>query len=240
MKILITNDDSINAPVLPYLAEWAKTKGDVTVIVPEFEQSGKSHSIELRHSFRIVKNYSLGDTRTYTVDSSPADCIRYAAFVLKEEFDLVISGINRGLNLGYDISYSGTLGAAFEAEFQHMKCLALSTVPKSFDNALKNLDLVYDFVMNNKLFDCTNIVNVNFPSESHGIKITRQGGIYYSDKFTMMENDMFMPDGYLAHVPGDDLSFDTNAISHGYISVSLLKCNYTDNEAFEKLKNLNM
>ena len=102
MKILITNDDSISASQLLPLIRWCQKLGDVTVIVPKYEQSGKSQSIELHKPFEIKKTM-LEDVEVTTVDSSPADCVRYAVLGLKQTYDLVVSGINRGVNMGRDI-----------------------------------------------------------------------------------------------------------------------------------------
>ena len=115
MRILITNDDGIGSPVLPALAVWASHLGEVTVIAPKVEQSGMSHAIDFTRPIEI-KRVDIGEgIRAFSMDSTPADCVRYAVMGMKEHFDLVISGINRGLNLGADIVYSGTIGAIFEA-----------------------------------------------------------------------------------------------------------------------------
>lgn len=128
MKILITNDDSISSKVLLPFAKWAKQFGEVTVIVPKYEQSAKSHCIEIRKAFEVKKiAWEDPEINVYTVDSSPADCIRIAIEGMKLEFDLMLSGINKGLNLGIDMQYSGTLGAVFEAATYGIPAVALST-----------------------------------------------------------------------------------------------------------------
>ena len=115
MKILIVNDDGIHAPGIMHLAKWATKLGDVTVIAPKREQSGKSHSINIVDSFEIKTVEFLPDVKAYRVDSSPSDCSRFGILGLKQEYDLVLSGINNGYNMGRDIVYSGTVGAIFEA-----------------------------------------------------------------------------------------------------------------------------
>ena len=115
MRILITNDDGINAKGLLPLAQWAQRLGDVTVIAPKVEQSGKSHGIEIHKAFEVKKVDFAPGIEAYSVDSTPADCVRIAILGMKKQFDLVISGINRGLNIGRDTIYSGTVGAIFEA-----------------------------------------------------------------------------------------------------------------------------
>ena len=145
MRILITNDDGINAPALKPLAEWAKKHGEVTVVAPKIEQSGKSHGIEIIKPMEIKKVDFLPGIDAYSVDSTPADCVRFGIIGLKRNYDLVISGINRGYNLGKDIVYSGTVGAIYEASGLGIKSIALSTAPNSLQNALSHLDEVFDF-----------------------------------------------------------------------------------------------
>ena len=98
MRILITNDDGILAPALPHLVEWAKKLGEVMVVAPKVEQSGKSHAIDFTRPIEIKKVDLFGDVVAYSMDSTPADCVRFAVLGLKEKFDLVLSGINRGFN----------------------------------------------------------------------------------------------------------------------------------------------
>ena len=115
MNILLTNDDGLHAPQLLPLIRWCQKLGNVTVIVPKYEQSGKSQSIELHKSFAIEEHDPEPGIHITAVDSTPADCVRFGILGRKEKYDLVISGINRGFNMGGDIMYSGTAGAAFEA-----------------------------------------------------------------------------------------------------------------------------
>ncbi|MBR4016237.1 MAG: hypothetical protein IKK11_00280, partial [Oscillospiraceae bacterium] len=94
MKILIVNDDSVSAGQLVPLIKWCQKLGDVTTVVPKYEQSGKSQSIELHKPFEIKQVELAPGITAYTVDSSPADCVRYAVMGMGLHFDLVISGIN--------------------------------------------------------------------------------------------------------------------------------------------------
>ena len=100
MRILITNDDAMYAPQLVPLIRWWQKHGQVTVVVPKFEQSGKSHGIEIHKSFE-AKQVTLAEGITaWAVDSTPADCVRFALLGLNQQYDLVVSGINKGLNIG--------------------------------------------------------------------------------------------------------------------------------------------
>lgn len=235
MRILITNDDSISAEQLLPLVRYCKKLGEVTVAVPEVEQSAKSHGIELHKSFRVQKKLLDGDVTTYVVDSTPADCMRYVILGLEERFDLVISGVNRGLNMGSDILYSGTVSAVREAVLQNIPAIALSTTPENYQNATAHLDMVFDYIRDNKLLEVHNAYNINIPANPKGIKITRQGGMYYSDGFINVEGEMYRADGKCVYVPSGDLTLDTDATISGYISIMPLSMNVTDMDVFDRL-----
>ena len=234
MRILITNDDSISSPVLLPLAKWARKLGEVTVVVPQVEQSGKSHGIELHKPF-AVSRVELEDIEAYTVDSSPADCVRYAVLGMHRQFDLVISGINKGFNLGLDIMYSGTVGAIFEAAALGIPAIALSTDPKTFEPALAQLDTVYGYFLEHGLMEKHSLYNVNFPLEFKGIRITRQGGPLYSDDFPDIGGGMVMPTGKYVYEFRNDFTLDTDAALHGFVSITPLTLERTDLKLYEAL-----
>ena len=242
MRILITNDDSISSSVLLPLIQWASKFGEVTTIVPKYEQSGKSHGIEIHKPFEVLKVELAPGIEVYTVDSSPADCVRFAFYGLHETYDLVISGINRGLNVGLDMIYSGTVGAIFEAACFDVPAIALSTVPETFGEALAQLDTVWNFFDEHKLWEKHSLYNVNIPLNPKGIRITQQGKRYYADEFLPQENDIYMPNGINVFKPSQkpELLLDTDASLHdNYISISPLTLCRTDMNAFNELKNLN-
>ena len=240
MKILVTNDDSISSEVLLPLAKWAKQFGEVTIVVPKYEQSGKSHCIEIHKAVEVVE-VPTGDPdiRAYTVDSSPADCVRYAIEGMHLKFDFVISGINRGLNLGIDMLYSGTVGAVFEAACFGLPAVALSTEPGGFDEAMDALDEVKEFFIRHDLMKKNSLYNVNIPLNHKDIRITRMGGRYFADDFIPQENNMFLPTGKSVWKDNGDYSIDTNAALTGYISILPLTLNRTNMDVFDELKHLN-
>lgn len=242
MRILITNDDSISSSVLLPLAKWAQKHGEVTVVVPKYEQSGKSHGIELHKSFEVVKVPSFAPgIDAYTVDSTPADCVRFAIEGLKKEFDLVISGINKGLNIGRDIVYSGTVGAILESAYQGIAAsVAISTEPASFEPALAQLDRVYDFFIEHDLLSKNHIYNVNIPLKCNGIRITRMGGPYFGDDFEEREPNMYLPIGKPIFEASGDEEIDTDAVLvYNYISITPLEVDRTQKTVFDELKKLN-
>ena len=239
MRILITNDDSISSPVLPALAQWAQRLGEVTVVVPKAEQSGKSHGIELHKAFEVKAVELAPGIEAYTVDSTPADCVRFAVLGLHRQFDLVLSGINKGLNIGLDVMYSGTAGAIFEAAALGIPAVALSTSPKSFEPALSQLDTVYHFFNRHNLMGKCSLYNVNFPQEFKGIRITRQGGAFFSDDFEPIGNDLYEPRGKCVYQDRGDLTLDTDAVLHGYVSICPMTLTRTRLDVFQELSALN-
>ncbi len=239
MRILITNDDSISSPVLLPLAKWAQTLGQVTVFAPKYEQSGKSHGIEIHKSFEVLKSDALPGIEAYTVDSTPADCVRIAVLGMKMQFDLVISGINKGLNIGLDISYSGTVGAIMEAACLGIPALAISTSPDGFDYSITQLQAVWDFIQQHRLYEVNDLYNVNIPVGGRKICITRQGGAYYSDNFTFAQGQA-TPHGIDVFAPGPWDDVDTDCVLRcGNISISPLTLEKTNVQVFEKLRSLN-
>ena len=239
MRILVTNDDGVNAAQLPALIKWCQKLGEVTTFVPKYEQSGKSHGFEIKEPFEVAQRELEPGLTVWTVDSTPADCVRIAVLGMKMEFDLVISGINRGFNIGADMMYSGTVGAASEAVNLGIPAIALSTTPKYYDQAATHLDRIFDFVRKNDLLGKNDIYNINIPIDPKGIRITRQGGHYYSDKFPTYGENMFKPTGYCVWQDHGDDTLDTDATVHGYITITPLTINKTNWDVFRDLQCLN-
>ena len=239
MKILITNDDSISAKQLVPLIKWCQKLGDVTTIVPKVEQSGKSQGIELHKAFEVKKVTLEPGIEAYTVDSTPADCIRIAVFGLKLKPDLVISGINRGFNMGGDIMYSGTAGGVFEAVSLGLKAVAISTGPEFYDRAIEPLDEILAFFTEHRLMEKCDLYNVNVVPDAKGIRITRQGGHFYSDDFIHEGNDMYMPHGKCVYQPGEGLVLDTDCVMKGYHSIMPLTIDRADVRVYHELEYLN-
>ncbi len=239
MRILITNDDGIEALGIKLLVEWAKKHGEVTVVAPKVEQSGKSHGIELVHPIEVLDRSDLYGVEAYSVDSTPADCVRFGILGMKRQYDLVLSGINKGANLGKDIVYSGTVGAIFEAVALDHKALAFSTFPDTLEAAATHLDTSYKFITENKLLEHNPIYNINIPENAVGAKITRQGASYFADEFVSIGNNMYSQKGY--YTPDrdqSDLTLDAVAVNHGYISVTPMQNDRTEINIFKQINNI--
>jgi 5'-nucleotidase len=156
---------------------------------------------------------------------------------LEEKYDLVLSGINCGVNLGADLVYSGTVGAIFEAARMGIPAIAFSAFPDGQEAAAKYFDEVYDYIMKNRLFDECPLFNVNIPNQSKGIRMTYQGSPYFSDRFIKRDGDIYVQEGEpIADVCPDDINRDTVALLHGYISITPLLATRTDMAMFEKYR----
>lgn len=237
MKILITNDDGIHSPALLKLAEWARKLGDVTVVAPKVEQSGKSQAIDFCNAVEALPVELPIDCKAWYLDSTPVDCVRFAVRWLKGSYDLVLSGINIGYNLGCDIAHSGTVGAIFEAGRIGIKAIAVSSDFTATEAAARSLDMIYDYITEERLLEHADILNVNVPSvPPRGISITRQGGKFFTDDYAAQGNNMYLQTGELVGIHTSDISTDVNAISNDFISITPLSPEYTDAAAFELLR----
>ena len=235
MRILIVNDDGRDAAQLPALIRWARKLGEVTAVVPKFEQSGKSHSFEGKRAFEAKQVQIAEDITLWSVDSTPADCVRFAVLGKNMEFDLCISGVNRGYNMGMDIMYSGTVAAASEAVNLGIPAIALSTSLVNYDHATEELDRVFDFIRTRRLMEVSNFYNVNIPPQPRGFRITAQGGPYYSDDFIPEGNDLYRPLGKPIWVDSGDDTLDTDATKHGYITITPLQLDRTNRAVLDQL-----
>ena len=128
MKLLLTNDDGVNAKGIYVLAKELEKEHDLIIVAPDVEKSASSHSITIRKSL-FVKQVQLEwiKSKAYSVSGTPADCVKIALDKFADEnIDMVLSGINNGLNIGLDVLYSGTVSAAIEAAINKIPSLAAS------------------------------------------------------------------------------------------------------------------
>ena len=240
MRILIVNDDGMNAEILPDFIRWARKLGEVTCVVPKHEQSGKSQAIDFLHPVEIREVALAEDITVWAMDSTPADCVRFGTSGLHQTYDLILSGINRGYNLGDDIAYSGTVGAINEGGRLGIAAIALSCDVGAMEEAMAMLDRWLDFMNRNELLEEGALYNVNFPhcDTPKGIRVTRQGGPFYSDAFEHRGGDMYMQVGAPIEYDRCDLTIDIDAVLNGYISVSPMAWKRMDPLVYEKIKDI--
>ena len=240
MRILIVNDDGMNAEILPDFIRWARKLGEVTCVVPKHEQSGKSQAIDFLHPVEIREVALAEDITVWAMDSTPADCVRFGTSGLHQTYDLILSGINRGYNLGDDIAYSGTVGAINEGGRLGIAAIALSCDVGAMEEAMAILDRWWDFMNRNGLLEEGALYNVNFPhcDTPKGIRVTRQGGPFYSDAFEHRGGDMYMQVGAPIEYDRCDLTIDIDAVLNGYISVTPMAWKRMDPLVYEKIKDI--
>ena len=233
MKILITNDDGIQAPGIICLAKAARKHGEVYVVAPDNQRSGASHSINL-HSPIVVREveFPVEGVKAFETSGSPADCVRVGMLNLVPGGpDVVLSGINDGYNSGTDTQYSGTIGAAMEAVFQGKPAIAFSEGFKKHRSVTERyLEEILAEVIHTPYKD-GEIVNVNFPDcEVEEVKgILRDRFVSHTSVFTDHYNATPLEDGSVAYmVEGDyeeqaEEGSDLRALCDGYISIGVVR-----------------
>lgn len=235
MDILISNDDGVLAQGLGVLAEACNTLGKVTVVAPDREQSGTSHSLTLHRPLRATRRAD----GAYQVDGTPTDCVLLAlGALMPDKPDFVISGVNHGPNMGEDVLYSGTVAAAFEGLAAGIPSVAVSY--GSFD--LEHLDsyrsrlqeLLADVVAVSD-FPKETLLNVNLPAiaaaKVKGVKVTHLGSRVFHEEIARMKDpwgrDIFwIGGGHVTWSGGADSDFQ--AVRDGYISVTPLHVDMTN------------
>lgn len=164
MKILVVNDDGIQSERIIDLAERLVKYGDVTICCPSKERSAASHSIDINGFSSENISQIQSNIRTFIHNNMPADGVRYMYEMLKEKFDFVFSGVNQGFNLGVDISYSGTVGAALEGAINNCKSVAISA-SKFNDNYKNHMDDLINYLIKEATYPYKGCLNVNIPDE---------------------------------------------------------------------------
>lgn len=242
MNILVTNDDGIRAPGLKALARSMQEIGQVCVVAPDREQSAVSHALTLHHPLRAVR---LSENR-YAVDGTPTDCVNLGIHSLMQaKPDLVVSGINRGANLGEDVTYSGTVSAAMEATLMGVPALAFSLACNGDDGIWDDAAEVARRIVNLSLctgFPPDTLLNVNIPNlpvdKMAGIRVTTQGKRRYDGTII----DKIDPRGRTYYwIGSDNLRFidiegsDYWAVSRGFVSITPLHLDLTNHRILSAL-----
>jgi len=237
--ILVTNDDGVHAPGIKALAGALAALGEVHVVAPDREVSACSQSLTLKHPLRAEKIQE----QVHSVDGTPADCVNLALVkLLPRRPDLVVSGINRGANLGEDVFYSGTVGGAREGTFFRVPSIALSLAARAevdFAHAAAFAVKLAGMVLEKGLPERT-LLNVNVPAGTPvGAMITVQGRREHEG--TILEGlDPRRRTYYWIEEGSDrwltDETSDIHAIRQGYISITPLHTDTTHHAALPTLK----
>ncbi|MFN0179863.1 MAG: 5'/3'-nucleotidase SurE [Gemmatimonadales bacterium] len=234
MNILVSNDDGIFAPGIGVLANACRQVGRVTVVAPDREQSGTSHSLTLHRPLRPTRT----PDGAFQVDGTPTDCVLLAiGALLPDRPDFVFSGINHGPNMGEDVLYSGTVSVAMEAVTLGVPGIAFSFAGRdpeliaSYEVILIRLIRQITAIEN---FPTDTLLNINLPrrhaSEVQGIRVTKLGSRFFSSSITRM-NDPWGRE--VLWIGGGDVTWtgdadtDHQAVKDGFISVTPLHMDLT-------------
>lgn len=232
--ILVTNDDGVHAPGLLALATAMRTFGEVQVIAPARNQSAGGHKKTLYTDIAVEKTTLADGTPAIAVGGSPADCIAIAALGIAQwPPRLVVSGINRGANMGQDITYSGTVTAALEASIQGVPAVAVSLAMRAADQvehyktagalAIDVVKLALE-----KSMPPLTILNLNVPAiaKVNGLRLTRQGVRVYADELEI-KGDVCQIVGPEPGGMTEEVGTDIWAIHNGYASLTPIHLDMT-------------
>ncbi|MHC4885061.1 MAG: 5'/3'-nucleotidase SurE [Planctomycetota bacterium] len=261
-KILLTNDDGIEADGLKALADCISDLGELTIAAPSSEQSGVGHAITLRNSIRIAECPRRGkEVQRLSIGGTPADAVRFALrHHLQTPPDLVVSGPNTGPNVGVNIHYSGTLGASFEAAICGVSAVAISSDLQKRWNWKACCHFGREVVVKALEWESRRrtgyngnlrrhpepptVFNLNVPAlplrKIKGIKVTRHGMSGFEEFFvppTQKDpDDHYRIDGHFhAHDPSEE--YDTSALMAGYASLTPLQLDLTHHALVSRIQN---
>jgi 5'-nucleotidase len=245
MRILLTNDDGIDARGLRELAAALEGLGEIWIVAPDLEQSAASHALTLRDPLRVTHH----DERVVSISGTPTDCVLVAVRgirgVLEPRPDLVVSGINHGPNMGDDVTYSGTVAAALEGRLLGLPSIAFSNTNWNPEHLDSSAQIARQIV--SRMIDAgrrpARLLNVNLPDlprdEIRGLRATRLGVRVYRDEIVAKVDPRGRPYYWIGGDPPEwvkDDESDFGAVSAGYVSITPLQTDWTDDADLEALR----
>lgn len=240
MRILVTNDDGVRAEGIRHLANVAAEFGEVKIVAPDRERSACAHAMTLRDPLR-VKETTVDGHEAYEVNGVPVDCVNVGLTVAwPDGCDLVLSGINNGPNLGFDVTYSGTVAGAMEGTINGIKSIALSMcvfaegAPFHYETGASWLRDNWQMLIDLPSHDLV-LLNVNVPAiaypEIGGHRFVQMGRRVYQDRVERREDPWGRPyywQGGSVVMRTDDTTTDVWAVSNGFVSITPVSLNWTD------------
>jgi 5'-nucleotidase len=244
MKILVSNDDGVDAPGIRILAEGLRAAGhDVIVVAPDRDRSGASNSLTLDMPLRVVPV----DERTWRVHGTPTDCVHVAITgMLEDEPDLVVSGINNTANLGDDVIYSGTVAAAMEGRFLGLPAVAVSLATdgqaaRHYDTAARAAVAIVARLCADPL-PADTILNVNVPDRAwedvRGFEVTRLGNRHRAEPCVPLDDPRGRSWWWIgAAGPEQDAGpgTDFHAVRTGHIAITPIQVDLTRYQALDQV-----
>jgi len=247
-NILISNDDGIQSRGIWTLKEYLEADYHVFMVAPDRERSATGHSISLHDPIRLNV---IEEGKVYAVNGTPVDAVHLALLgIIKQKIDIVVTGINNGLNLGTDVFYSGTVSAAFQATTHNIPGIAVS-----IDNsgemvhyetaahfAKKLLGRIAGYSLDRNIILSLNVPNIKI-QDIRGVEITRLGRRNYDDALVEREdpkkNKYYWIEGSLVHEK-DEPGTDVRAVHDNMVSITPLRMDITAVDVMEKLKAWNV
>ena len=256
MRILLTNDDGIYAPGLAAMERSLRRLGEVFVVAPSREQSGVAHSITFLTPLQVRKVFVNDKHWGWTVDGSPADCVKLAvSTIMPERPDLVVSGMNGGLNAGINILYSGTVGAAVEGAFYGITSIAVSLQYDEKEPFQQAADLAVGVIDNilKQNSSSGRLYNVNVPlkallNPAPEVRVVPMDAAQYWETFERRTDPMGRAYYWLTglidprqpKVENQDRMTDLSALAQGYITVTPLNYDVTDKNSLQEMADWNL
>jgi 5'-nucleotidase len=242
-RILVTNDDGIYSEGLRKLAEGLKSVGDVIIVAPDREQSAASHALTLNRPLRLLQ-IAEGE---WIVDGTPTDCVNLAVLNLMKDArpDIVVSGINFGPNLGDDVTYSGTISAAFEGSLLGIPSIAFSAMVGegfSFDPCAAFASTLVRHLLEDGDREPGIVINVNFPTgQFQGVRVTRLGKRVYTEGVIERLDPRGRKYYWIGGQPPvwqPEDGTDIAAVEKGFVAITPLHLDLTHHPSIVKLKHL--
>lgn len=243
MNILVSNDDGIHAPGIALLADVCRQVGQVTVVAPDREQSGTSHSLSLHGPLRPRRRHD----GSFQVDGTPTDCVLLAiGALMPEPPQFVFSGVNHGPNMGEDVFYSGTVSAAMEAVTLGIPGVAISLASRDeelLETYRSRLIGLVRRITSVESYPKLTLLNINLPGipgdQVKGVRVCKLGSRYFSESLTRMKDpwgrEVFWIGGGEITWTGDADS-DHQAVADGYIALTPLHLDLTNYSLLETVR----
>lgn len=249
MRILISNDDGINAQGLDILVQTLSKEHEVYVVAPDSQRSANAQALTIRDKILVnkIENSTCGAIKVFSISGTPTDCVKLAITTLLEKNelpDIVISGINHGPNLGYDVCYSGTVAAALEAARLGFKAIAVSIVAKEWtrEDFIYPAKFVSKFIKNYPDIESKTVFNINIPKlDEYAIKnvvYTHLADRVFTSEYKKISDNGMREEYLLVGVPAMDTQTgmtDIQAVRLGKISITPLNYDMTDKDALYQL-----
>lgn len=251
--ILITNDDGITSKGISVLVEVMQKIGEVVVVAPDRPNSGMGHAITVDSTIHIKKSNLFKNIEAYECSGTPADCVKLAKhhFLKGRKIDLVVSGVNHGMNASISVVYSGTMSAAVEAAIEGIPAIGFSIHDFRYDADFEHIKKFIKKITLKALskgIPAHTALNVNFPPKKEepikGIKICRQNNGFWLEEFDARQDPygrpyFWMGGGFVNREP-DNKENDIWAIENNYVSIVPVQYDMTNYGAMKTLKKWKM